>query len=54
MTEQGHYEIVKFARLNHLFQTATTGAPGEYATIPETISPAVLDTMAAWILRHVK
>jgi uncharacterized protein len=48
------YEIVKFARLNHLFQTATTGAPGEYATIPETISPAVLDTITAWILRHAK
>ena len=48
------YEIVKFARLNHLFQTAATGAPSEYATIPETISPAVLEVMTSWILRHAK
>jgi pimeloyl-ACP methyl ester carboxylesterase len=48
------YEVVKFARLNHLFQTATTGSPSEYATIPETISPVVLEVMTGWILRHVK
>jgi fermentation-respiration switch protein FrsA (DUF1100 family) len=48
------YEIVKFARLNHLFQTASTGAPSEYATISETISPAALDAMTVWIQRHLK
>lgn len=36
--------------LNHLFQTAVTGAPSEYGTIEETIAPAALDRIAAWIL----
>ncbi len=39
--------------LNHLFQTATTGAPLEYATIEETISPVALSTMGDWITAHV-
>jgi pimeloyl-ACP methyl ester carboxylesterase len=47
------YEIVKLPRLNHLFQTATTGSPSEYAGISETISPAALDLMTSWILRHL-
>lgn len=46
------YEIVKFAGLNHLFQHAHTGAPGEYSTIDETISPQVLDVITGWITRH--
>jgi pimeloyl-ACP methyl ester carboxylesterase len=36
--------------LNHLFQTATTGAMSEYATIEETIAPAALDEMSGWIV----
>ncbi len=48
------YEIVKFPHLNHLFQTAVTGGPGEYAQIPETVAPLALDVMTTWILRHVK
>lgn len=35
--------------LNHLFQTSTTGAVSEYATIEETIAPAVLETISTWI-----
>jgi hypothetical protein len=35
--------------LNHLFQTATTGAPSEYAQIEETIAPVVLERVTAWI-----
>lgn len=46
------YEIVKLPLLNHLFQTAHTGAPNEYASITETFSPAALDVMTNWILRH--
>ncbi len=38
--------------LNHLFQTAKTGGIGEYAEIEETISPAALDIITAWILKH--
>jgi fermentation-respiration switch protein FrsA (DUF1100 family) len=35
--------------LNHLFQTAQTGAIGEYAEIEETFAPAALETISAWI-----
>ncbi|HEX4683243.1 MAG TPA: alpha/beta hydrolase [Gemmatimonadaceae bacterium] len=35
--------------LNHLFQTAKTGAPSEYAQIEQTIAPVALETMANWI-----
>jgi hypothetical protein len=41
--------IVELPGLNHLFQTAKTGAPGEYADIEETFSPAPLERMASWI-----
>ena len=40
--------------LNHLFQTARTGAPSEYAGIDETMSPAVLAIIGDWILAHAK
>lgn len=43
------YRTVELPNLNHLFQTATTGAPTEYATIDETVSPKVLDLIASWI-----
>jgi len=36
-------------RLNHLFQPATTGLPGEYAQIETTLAPAVLERLTAWI-----
>jgi fermentation-respiration switch protein FrsA (DUF1100 family) len=35
--------------LNHLFQTAKTGAIGEYGTIEETFAPAALDEIGAWV-----
>jgi fermentation-respiration switch protein FrsA (DUF1100 family) len=35
--------------LNHLFQTAKTGAIGEYGEIEETFAPAALETISAWI-----
>jgi pimeloyl-ACP methyl ester carboxylesterase len=44
-----HYLIEELPGLNHLFQTATTGSPTEYAKIEETISPAALDVMGNWI-----
>ncbi len=47
-----HYEVDELPGLNHLFQTAKTGAPSEYAEIEETISPAVLDKIATWILKQ--
>jgi len=48
------FEIVKFPRLNHLFQTSKTGSPAEYAQIEETIAPVALETMTGWILRHTQ
>ncbi len=44
--------IKELERLNHLFQTAETGSPEEYATIEETISPEVLKLISDWILAH--
>lgn len=38
--------------LNHLFQTAETGIPAEYAGIEETFSPAALEKIADWILER--
>jgi len=39
--------------LNHLFQTAETGAFDEYARIEETMSPLALETVAEWIKTQV-
>ncbi len=36
--------------LNHMFQTAGTGAISEYAMIDETLAPAALEEMSRWIL----
>lgn len=41
--------IVRLPRLNHLFQTAETGAATEYGTIEETIAPHVLTLTSDWI-----
>lgn len=38
--------------LNHLFQTAKTGAPGEYAKIEETIAPSALAAIVDWTVAH--
>jgi len=38
-----------FQDLNHLFQTATTGAPTEYGKIEETLAPAFLIYITNWI-----
>ena len=45
-----HYEVDVLPGLNHLFQTAKTGAPSEYAEIEETIAPSVLKKIGDWIL----
>jgi uncharacterized protein len=46
------HEQTALAGLNHLFQTSRsgTGSPTEYAAIEETMSPAVLERVSAWIL----
>jgi fermentation-respiration switch protein FrsA (DUF1100 family) len=47
-----HVEVDELPGLNHLFQTAKTGAPSEYAGIEETMSPVALEKMATWILKQ--
>jgi len=39
------------ADLNHMFQTAVTGAPSEYVQIAETVAPAALQTVTDWALK---
>jgi hypothetical protein len=45
-------EVDELPGLNHLFQTAKTGAPSEYSSIEETISPVALEMIATWILKR--
>lgn len=47
-----NFTVMEFKGLNHLFQTAKTGAPSEYSTIEETFSPDVLKVMGEWILKQ--
>ncbi len=48
------YTVEELPGLNHLFQTAVTGAPSEYVRIEETISPVALELMSQWILERVQ
>jgi uncharacterized protein len=43
------FTIVEMPGLNHLFQTAKTGSPTEYAGIEETMSPTALEKISGWI-----
>jgi uncharacterized protein len=45
------YAIAKLPGLNHLFQTAKTGAPSEYGDIEETFSPGALALIGDWLAR---
>lgn len=40
---------VKLVGLNHIFQTCNTGLPDEYETLPNSISPVVLDLIHRWL-----
>lgn len=46
------YTVKELPGLNHLFQTAETGSPSEYAKINETISPSALELIGNWISEH--
>jgi alpha/beta superfamily hydrolase len=43
------FTIKELAGMNHLFQTAETGAITEYGTIEETFSPIALNIVSEWI-----
>jgi len=44
--------VRRFPEMNHLFQTAGTGSPAEYAQIEETMAPEVLDLIGSWIVER--
>lgn len=46
------FEVEKLDGLNHLFQSAKTGSPGEYVQIDETISPVALEKVASWLQKQ--
>ncbi|KKL79016.1 hypothetical protein LCGC14_2019080, partial [marine sediment metagenome] len=49
-----NYTVKELSSLNHLFQTAQTGAISEYARIEETISPTALKIISDWILEQTE
>ena len=44
--------VHRFPEMNHLFQTAGTGSPAEYALIEETMAPEVLEMISDWIVER--
>ncbi len=47
-----HYTMLTMPHINHWFQTCKTGILAEYATIEETISPIVLETIVTWLKKQ--
>lgn len=45
---------MEFKQMNHLFQTCTTGAMEEYATIDQTIDPVVLNKISDWVVSQTR
>ncbi len=54
LDEAGNWSLESkiFPGLNHLFQTAKTGSPNEYANIDETMALAVMEYIANWIKKR--
>ena len=46
--------VMELPGLNHLFQTAPTGAAGEYADIEETVAPSALKIIGDWVVAATK
>jgi uncharacterized protein len=53
LAENVDLTIVTIEGANHLFQEAETGSPNEYATLEQTMMPAMLDELTAWLLERV-
>lgn len=47
------YEVVVLPDANHLFQSAVTGSPLEYAQLATELTPDLLPTLSEWLLEHV-
>jgi hypothetical protein len=41
--------VVELPGLNHMLQTAPTGALAEYYDLEETVAPLALETMTRWL-----
>lgn len=46
--------VKELPKLNHLFQTARTGTPREYAQIEETVASSALAVISGWIREQVR
>lgn len=46
--------ILELPGINHQLQRAETGAPSDYASIPETVDPVVLCAIDDWLGMHVR
>lgn len=51
LTGPGHARstVRTYPAANHLFQTAVTGSPAEYGTLPRAFVPGLLDDIVRWI-----
>ena len=47
------FTVKEFPDANHLFQSAITGNPSEYAALPKEFVPGFLETVSAWITERV-
>ena len=47
------YTVRVLPQANHLFVTATTGSPREYATLEKVFVPEFLPLITEWILERV-
>jgi pimeloyl-ACP methyl ester carboxylesterase len=52
LTGNADATVTELDGLNHLFQTATTGAVSEYGQIEETLAPRALELVSNWILER--
>ena len=44
--------IITLPDANHLFQSAVTGAVGEYGSLEQTFTPDFLPTLVDWVTTH--
>lgn len=49
-----NYQIKVFPDANHLYQSAQSGSPSEYATLDKSFVPGFLDTVSDWIINITK
>jgi hypothetical protein len=48
------FTVSELPGLNHLFQKCNKCTVQEYAELEETFSPAVLEIMGDWLVRHTR